>query len=110
MSKLLGILLILFFCLNQSDLAFAANEKEFLNYMQDWTEKKELASKYLREAEESFKAGDELSGCSIQKKASNYGIEATNSLISAMEAQGATDGLENLEAGLNKWRELGDFC
>ena len=36
--------------------------------------------------------------------------EATESLIKAMRINGSSDGLENFESGLNKWRELGDFC
>ena len=78
--------------------------------MQDWTEKRELASNYLFEAEEAFKIGNELSGCATQKKASKLGIEASNSLIKAMKLNGTMDSLKDLEAGLNKWKELGDFC
>ena len=78
--------------------------------MGDWESKKTIASEYLKQAENAFKEGDELTGCSFQRKASLYGIEATKSLISAMEVNGTKDGLENLEGGLNKWRELGDFC
>ena len=62
------------------------------------------------DAENQFKSGDELSGCATQKKASKYGIEATKSLIKAMEDNESPEGIKNLETGLNKWRELGDFC
>ena len=102
-SCLLFILLITF----QSSHAFADG---FETYMQSWNEKRELATKYLLDAEKALKEGDEASACVIQRKASKYGIEATQSLIKAMTINGSTDGLENFEAGLNKWRELGDFC
>ncbi len=102
----LSISLILF----QVDKVFADSQKDFSEHMRDWQEKKELASFYLMEAEKSFKSGDELSGCVTQQKAGEYGIQATESLISAMRLNNSTDGLENLESGLNKWRELRDFC
>ncbi len=78
--------------------------------MKEWDEKRELASKYLQEAEKSLKEGDALAGCSSQREASRYGIEATEALIKAMEANGSKNEIENLKAGLNKWKELGDFC
>ena len=78
--------------------------------MKEWNEKKELASEYLLKAEEEFEAGDELSACATQKEASEYGISATQSLIYAMEINGTTDSIENLKAGINKWKEIGDVC
>ena len=75
-----------------------------------WDQKKELASQYLDEAENSFKEGDELEGCVLQQKAGEYGMEATKSLIKAMQINGSNDGIENLESGLLKWQELKDFC
>ena len=78
--------------------------------MNEWDEKRELATQYLIDAEKAIKAGDKTNGCLKQRKASDYGIEATESLIKAMKINGSTDGLKNFESALNKWREIGDFC
>ena len=69
-----------------------------------------MATQYLYQAEKFLKEGNKEKGCANQKKASKYGIEATQSLIKAMKINGSTYGLANFESGLNKWRELGDFC
>ena len=103
LAGFLFILLIAF----QSAPVFA---EDFETYMQVWNEKRELATQYLLNAEKALKEGDEATACVTQRKASKYGIEATESLIKAMKINGSTDGLENFESGLNKWRELGDFC
>ena len=97
------VLLITF----QSTFAFA---QDFEFYMQEWNDKRGLATQYLLDAENALKEGNKASGCVKQRKASKYGIEATESLIKAMKIHGSTDGLENFESGLNRWRELGDFC
>ena len=88
----------------------ASSENDFDRFMKDWNEKKELASQYLLRAEKEFQEGDELSACATQKEASEDGIAATQSLIYAMEINGTTDSIENLQAGLNKWKEIGDVC
>ncbi len=110
MKQLLAFLFILLIFGLNNQVAKAEGQESFEILMQEWNQKKELASQYLIEAEDAFKSGDELSGCVTQQKAGIYGIEATESLIKAMKSKGATDGLENLEAGLNKWKELRDFC
>ena len=110
MTKLIALILIMFLIFFDQNVAFASNNKDFSAYMEDWTTKKELASKLLLEAENAYKSGDELSACALQSQASDFGIEATESLIKAMEINGSTDGLENLEVGLNKWKELGRLC
>ncbi len=106
---LLGIFFgILILC---NPLALLAEEGSvFQRNMDIWNEKRELASQYLLKAEVYFKEGNELEGCASQQRASSYGIEATEALIKAMELNGAQEGTDDLEAGLNKWRELGDFC
>jgi len=48
--------------------------------------------------------------CARQREAASYGIEATESLIKALEANGSKTEIENLQAGLDKWRELRDYC
>ena len=110
MPRLITLIFIICLLVCEANIVLASEEKDFSSYMRDWTEKKELASKLLRDAENAFKAGDELSGCALQVKASNKGIDATQSLIKAMEINGSTDGLENLEFGLNKWKQLATIC
>ena len=108
----LGILCFVLLAMvsSYSQVALAQTDMEFREYMLIWDEKRELASQYLLKAEASFKEGNELVGCASQQKASFYGIEATNALITAMELNGTEDGIDDLKVGLNKWRELGDFC
>ena len=89
---------------------FAGIEIDFNDYMQIWNEKIELASQYLKDAESSFKNGDELQGCVKQREAAKYGVEATESLIKAFEISGSTSDMSNIESGLDKWKELRDFC
>ena len=78
--------------------------------MEVWEEKRILATEYLLNAEKALKEGNKSLGCENQKKASKYGVEASLALIKAMKANGSNNGIENFESGLNKWRELGDFC
>ena len=78
--------------------------------MKDWDEKINLASQFLDKAEQSLKNGDALQACSDQSKASEYGIAGTRSLIKAFEISGTTDDLSNLESGINKWKEIGEYC
>ncbi len=110
MKRLVTFILFLFLITLRSNYVFAEKPGEFAQYMNEWNEKRELASDLLLEAEKEFKLGDEISGCSAQRKASKFGIEATTSLIKAMEINGDKNGIENIEAGLRKWKELGDFC
>ena len=93
--------------ISESSYVFAG---DFETYMKVWDEKRGLATEYLMKAEKSLKEGDKTNGCANQRKASQYGIEATQSLIKAMKINGSEDGFEGLASGLNKWRELGDFC
>ena len=78
--------------------------------MDTWNEKIKLASQYLEEAENELKNGDAIQGCINQKKAAGFGIEATESLIKAFQANGSQNDIENIKTGLKKWKELRDFC
>ena len=106
LTLLTGFLFVLL-TISSTSSVFA---EDFETYMKIWDEKRELATQYLFYAEKSLKEGDKATSCFNQRKASKYGIEATESLIMAMKINGSTDGLESFESGLNKWRELGDFC
>ncbi len=85
-------------------------ETEFEMYLNDFYQKQELASKILKEIETDLKDGSRENVCIRQKDAANYGIEATESLIKAFEIKGSQTQIENLQAGLNKWKELRDYC
>ncbi len=99
--------LVLLLLLINSAPTFA---KDFNTYMQEWNQKRALATQSLLEAEKYLKQGDKYTSCLKQKQASKLGVEATESLIQAMKVNGSIEGIENFESGLNKWRELGDFC
>jgi len=85
-------------------------ETEFDMYMSDFYKKQEQASKLLKEIETDLKEGSRAGICVRQQKAANYGIEATESLIKAFKINGSNTEIDNLKAGLDKWRELRDYC
>ena len=85
-------------------------ESEFDMYLNDFYQKQEKASKILKEIEIDLKDGSRDRVCARQREAASYGIEATKSLIKAFKANGSKAEMENLQAGLDKWRELRDYC
>ena len=90
--------------------AIAQPIKGFNDYMYVWNEKIELATQHLKDAEAEFLNGDALQGCVEQRKAANFGIQATEALIKAFEISGSTNDLSDVRSGLSKWKELRDFC
>ena len=89
----------------------AEDINKFEIQMSNWNHKITLASKYLKQAEIALKEGDKYVGCINQKKAGRLGVEASESLINAFELKGANKSeIENFNTGLNKWKELRDFC
>ena len=88
----------------------AKAETEFETYLNDFYQKQEQASKILREIETNLKNGSRERLCARQREAALYGIEATESLIKAFEINGSKTQTENLQTGLEKWRELRDYC
>ena len=89
----------------------AQDISEFEIQISNWNKKIALASKYLKQAESALKEGDKYIGCINQKKAGKLGVEASESLIKAFELKRASKSeLQNFKAGLNKWKELRDFC
>ncbi len=109
--KFLTIFLICLSFLFSYDFTLLASEQSQLEiYIEDWNEKKDLASEYLIEAQKAFKNGDELTGCVKEKEAAKYGIEATNSLILANKISSTNNNLDNLEALLEEWYRLRDYC
>ena len=85
-------------------------ESEFEIYLSDFYQKQERASKILKEIETDLKDGSRDRVCARQREAASYGIEATESLIKAFKTTGSKTEMENLKAGLDKWRELRDYC
>ncbi len=90
--------------------ASAYSPEKYEDYLNNWNSKIKLASEFLDNAEKELKNGNEIQACLNQRKAAKYGIEATESLIKAFKESGSTDDLSNIKAGLNKWKELRDFC
>ena len=90
---------------------FSVNaQSEFEMYLSDFYQKQEKASKILKEIETDLKEGSRDRVCARQREAANYGIKATESLIKAFKTNGTKTEIENLQAGLDKWRELRDYC
>ena len=85
-------------------------ETKFEMYLNDFYLKQEKASKILKEIETNLKDGSRDRVCARQREAASYGIEATESLIKAFKTNGSLSQIENLQAGLDKWRELRDYC
>tara|TARA_Y100001968_G_scaffold271866_1_gene263731 strand:+ start:1212 stop:1484 length:273 start_codon:yes stop_codon:yes gene_type:complete len=85
-------------------------ESELEMYLNNFYQKQEKASKILKEIEIDLKDGSRDRACARQREAAKYGIEATESLIKAFKTNGSKTEIENLQAGLEKWRELRDYC
>tara|TARA_Y100001968_G_C19069968_1_gene577870 strand:- start:14 stop:340 length:327 start_codon:yes stop_codon:yes gene_type:complete len=85
-------------------------ESEFEMYLSDFYQKQAKASKILKEIEIDLKDGSRESVCARQREAAKYGIEATKSLIKAFKIKASKIEMENLQAGLDKWKELRDYC
>ena len=109
MKRILLLTLIFSFFLFIS-LAPVNGETEFEMYLSDFYQKQERASIILKKIETDLKDGSKDRICARQREAANYGIEATESLIKAFRINGSKTEIENLKAGLDKWRELRDYC
>ena len=109
MKRLFLLSLIFSFLLFTSLIPVKANT-EFEMLLNDFYQKQERASQILKEIETDLKDGSKDKACAKQRKAAIYGIEATESLIKAFEINGSKNQIENIQAGLDKWRELRDYC
>ena len=109
MKRLFSLLLISLVLLFFSVISVNA-ESEFELFLNDFYQKQEKASKILKEIETDLKDGSRERVCARQREAASYGIEATESLIKAFKTNGSKTEMENLQAGLDKWRELRDYC
>tara|TARA_Y100001968_G_C19381001_1_gene730320 strand:+ start:665 stop:994 length:330 start_codon:yes stop_codon:yes gene_type:complete len=85
-------------------------ESEFDIYLGNYYQNQEKASNILKEIETDLKNGSRESVCKKQREAATYGIEAMESLIKAFVTNGSENEIKNLQAGLDKWRELKDYC
>ncbi len=109
MKRLFPLLLISFLLLFPSVIPVNA-ESEFEKYLSDFYQKQDKASKLLKKIESDLKDGSRDRVCARQREAASYGIEATESLIKAFKINGSRTEIENVQAGLDKWRELRDYC
>ena len=85
-------------------------ESKFDMYLSNFYQKQEKASKLLKGIETDLKDGSRDRVCARQREAASYGIEAMESLIKAFKTNSSKTEMENLQAGLDKWRELRDYC
>tara|TARA_B100000214_G_scaffold216406_1_gene157204 strand:- start:23 stop:352 length:330 start_codon:yes stop_codon:yes gene_type:complete len=109
MKRLFSLVLILFVLLYIPVISVNA-ESEFDMYLSDFYQKQEKASKILKEIETDLKDGSRDRVCARQREAARYGIEATESLIKAFKTKGSITEMETIKAGLDKWKELRDYC
>tara|TARA_Y100001968_G_scaffold318662_1_gene349178 strand:+ start:1698 stop:2027 length:330 start_codon:yes stop_codon:yes gene_type:complete len=109
MKRLLLLSLIFAFFLFISPIT-VKGETKFEMYLSEFYQKQELASQILKEIETDLKNGSRDRVCARQREAAIYGIEATESLIEAFRLKGSKTEIENLQGGLDKWRELRDYC
>ena len=109
MKRLFPLLLISFFLLFFSVISVNA-ESTFELYLSDFYQNQEKARKILKEIETDLKDGSRENVCARQREAASYGIEAMESLIKAFKINGSKTEIENLQSGLNKWRELRNYC
>ena len=85
-------------------------ESDFEINLSIFFEQQQKATKILREIETELKNGSRDRVCTRQREAASYGIEATESLIRALKNNVSMIEIENLQSGLDKWRELRDNC
>ena len=85
-------------------------ESEFEMNLSVFYQQQQKAIKILREIETELKNGSRHRVCIRQREAASYGIEATESLIKALKNNGSKNEIDNLQSGLDKWRELRDNC
>ncbi len=105
--KLIPILFVFYLLIS----CFPAQaETQFETHMNTFYTKQEIASKLLKDIEKDLKDGSIERLCARQRKASNYGIEATESLIQAFEVNGTPYNSDDMKAVLNKWRDLKRNC
>ena len=109
MKRILILSLIFSFFLFISLIPVKA-ETEFEMHLNDFYQKQARASKILKGIEIDLKDGSRDRVCTRQREAARYGIEATESLIKAFEINGSKTEIESLQSGLNKWKELRDYC
>ena len=109
--KRLFLLSLIFYFFLFIPLIPAKAETDFEIYLNEFYLKQEKASKILKEIEKELKDGSREKDCAMQKEAASLGIEATESLIKAFEInKGSKTQIKNLQTGLNKWKELRDYC
>ncbi len=108
--KQLFLLSLIYVILTFSFVSSVYAESEFEMYLSDFYLNQEKASKILKEIETDLKDGSREKVCARQRQAAKYGIEATESLIKAFKTNGSKIELENLQTGIDKWRELRDYC
>ena len=106
-SKLISILISVSFLI---PFLPVYSDTQFEEYLNDFYKKQEMASKLLKEIETDMKNGSKERVCLRQREAAMYGIEGTQSLLKAFEISGTTYQLEDIKAGLNKWRNLSEAC
>ena len=97
------------FLLFFSDISANA-DSDFEMNLSIFYQQQQKAVNILREIEKELKNGSRNRVCTRQREAARYGIEATESLIKVLKNNGSKTEIENLQSGLDKWKDLRDNC
>ena len=76
-----------------------------------WNTKINIAKKYLREAADLLKVGEEKKACIKQKKAGMYGVEASTSILKIFQEEKVDfKQIELAKRNLQRWEKLKNIC
>ena len=100
---------ILLYCFLFSAITVNA-ESDFEMNLSNFYQQHQKATKILKEIETDLKNGSRDRVCIRQREAASYAIEASESLIKALENNGSKGEVEKLKSALEKWIELRDNC
>ncbi len=103
-----SILLIIFTLFNFSLKAEVIENNNKL--LEEWNYNNDLASFYLVQAEKYLKSGDKINACISQRKASQYGLTASNYLMRSFILNEKEEDILKLKKLIQKWDQLSKSC
>ncbi len=111
MKRSLAIILILLIGLSMpmGPAILADNAtKTYTDYMLEWREKSELAQTSLKEAEQNLKSGNRAKACINERIASEYGVQAFQSLKKAKQINANKSDYKSIEEQIEVWERIGE--
>ena len=103
-----SILLIVFTLFNFSLKAEVIDNNNKL--LKEWNNNNDLASFYLLQAEKDLKLGDKINACINQRKASEYGLTASNYLMRSFILNEKEEDILKLKKLIQEWDQLSKSC